>query len=290
MRLKSLVAALMLVAVAGAGTAGLWHFLDTPVELVRIAGDLTEIERQEIRAAVIETFDSAVTGVVDVVAAIEALGWTRDTRVRRIGSGVIDVSVKREGLAARWGNAEYVTTAGEVVGALGPPDPEETLPKLSGTLSTSGEAMQVYGKLSARLADLGLMLKALEETEVGGWRLILDDDVTVLLGAEDINGRLERVLAVYADALTHQMEKVDRIDARYGSGVAVRWRDELTEEMLAWNKSPGGALATTGGCSMVDERGRAGAFSRGARGGTPRKREAEAEAEGAGCGAMLARN
>ena len=236
MRVKSLVAALMLVAVVGAGTAGLLRFLDTPVELVRIAGDLTEIERQEIRAAVIETVDSAVTGVVDVVAAIEALGWTRDTRVRRIGSGVIDVSVKREALAARWGNAEYVTTAGEIVGAPRPPDPEETLPTLSGTLSTSGEAMQVYGKLSARLADLGLMLKSLEETEVGGWRLILDDDVTVLLGAEDINGRLERVLAVYANALTHRMEKVDRIDARYGSGVAVRWRDELTEEtMLARN-------------------------------------------------------
>ena len=288
MRVKSLVAALMLVAVVGAGTVGLLHFLDTPVEHVRIAGVLTEIERHEIRAAVSETVDSAVTGVVDVVAAIEALGWTRDTRVRRIGSGVIDVSVNREALAARWGNAEYVTTAGEIVGALGPPDPEETLPTLSGTLSTSGEAMQVYGKLSARLADLGLMLKALEETEVGGWRLILDDDVTVLLGAEDINGRLERVLAVYANALTYRMEKVDRIDARYGSGVAVRWREELTEEILPWNKSPEGALATTGGCSMVDGRGWAGAFSRGVRGGTPRKREAEAE--GAGCGAMLARN
>ena len=236
MWVKSFVAALMLAAVVGVGTTALWRFLDTPVELVRIAGDLTEIERREIRAAVIETLDSAVTSVVDVVAAIESLGWTRDTRVRRIGSGVIDVSVKREALAARWGNAEYVTTAGEVVGAPGLPDQEETLPTLSGTFSTSGEAMQVYGKLSARLADLGLTLKSLEETEVGGWRLILDDDVTVLLGSQDINGRLDRVLAVYANALTYRMEKVDRIDARYGSGVAVRWRDELTEEtMLARN-------------------------------------------------------
>ena len=232
MWVKSFGAALMLVAVVGVGTTALWRFLDTPVELVRIAGDLTEIERQEIRAAVIETLDSAVTSVVDVVAAIESLGWTRDTRVRRIGSGVIDVSVKREALAARWGNAEYVTTAGEVVGAPGLPDQEETLPTLSGDFSTSGEAMQVYGKLSARLAGLGLTLKSLEETEVGGWRLILDDDVTVLLGSRDINGRLDRVLAVYADALTHQMHKVDRIDARYGSGVAVRWRDELAEETL----------------------------------------------------------
>lgn len=232
MWLKSLFAALMMVAVVGVGSAALWRFLDRPVELVRIVGDLTDIERQEIRAAVIDTLDSAVTSAGDVVSAIDALGWTRDTRVRRDGPGMINVSVKREALAARWGNAEYVTTAGEVVGAPGPTTWEETLPTLSGNLFTSGEVMQLYGKLSGRLADLGLSLKGLEETDVGGWQLILEDDVTVLLGTRDINGRLERVLAVYADALTHRMEKVDRIDARYGSGVAVRWRDELAEETL----------------------------------------------------------
>jgi len=229
---RSLTAALMMVAVVAMATTAVWRYLHTPVELVRIAGDLTEIERQEVRAAVIETLDSAVAGVVDVVEAIEALGWTRDTRVSRIGPGVIDVSVRRESLAARWGNAKYVTTGGEVVGAPGLPVEEETLPKLSGTLSTSAEAMQVYGKLSARLADVGLTLKTLQETEVGGWELILEDDVVVMLGAQDINGRLERVVAVYEDALALQMEKVDRIDARYGSGVAVRWRDELAEEAL----------------------------------------------------------
>jgi cell division protein FtsQ len=232
MWLKSLFAALMVVAVVGVGSAALWRFLDRPVELVRIVGDLTDIERQEIRAAVIATLDSAVTSASDVVSAIDALGWTRDTRVRRDGPGMINVSVKREALAARWGNAEYVTTAGEIVDAPGPTDWEETLPTLSGNLFTSGEVMQLYGTLSGRLADLGLSLKGLEETDVGGWQLILEDDVTVLLGTRDINGRLERVLAVYADALTHRMEKVDRIDARYGSGVAVRWRDELAEETL----------------------------------------------------------
>ena len=232
MWLKSLFAALMMAAVLGVGSAAVWRLLDQPVELVRIVGDLTAVERQEIRAVVIDTLDSAVTSASDVVAAIDALGWTRDTRVSRDGPGMINVSVKREALAARWGNAEYVTTAGEIVGAPGPTGWEETLPTLSGNLFTSGEVMQLYGTLSGRLADIGLALKGLEETAVGGWQLILEDDVTVLLGTRDINGRLERVLAVYADALTHRMEQVDRIDARYGSGVAVRWRDELAEETL----------------------------------------------------------
>ena len=46
---------------------------------------------------------------------------------------------------------------------------------------------------------------------------------------------------------------------------------------LAWDKRFRGAPATGGGWSMDDERGRAGAFSRGARGGTPRKKETGAE-------------
>ena len=232
MWVKSLLAAVMLIAVVGTGATALWRLLDKPVELVRIAGNLTESEKREIRAAVMQTLDSAVTGAVDVVAAVEALGWTRGTTVRRIGGGVIDVSVKREVLAARWGNAEYVTAAGEVVEAPGPPIREEALPKLSGTHSTSDETMQIYGKFSIRLAELGLTLKHLAETPVGGWTLILEDDITVMLGVEDINGRLERVLAVYAEALVHRMDRVDRIDARYGSGVAVRWRDELAQETL----------------------------------------------------------
>ena len=43
-------------------------------------------------------------------------------------------------------------------------------------------------------------------------------------------------------------------------------------------QTPPGAPATGGGCSMIDKRGRAGAFSRGARGGTPRKKKPEPKA------------
>ena len=54
---------------------------------------------------------------------------------------------------------------------------------------------------------------------------------------------------------------------------------------LPWNKRVRGAPATRHDWSMVDERGRARAFSRGARGDTPRKRKFEAE--GCGCGALF---
>ena len=57
------------------------------------------------------------------------------------------------------------------------------------------------------------------------------------------------------------------------------------EDKLAWNKRLRGASATRGVCSIDDERGRAGAFSRGARGDTPRNRKTGAE--GADRGALI---
>ena len=44
--LKSLIAALMMTAVAGAATTAVLRYLEAPVEIVRIAGELTEVERQ----------------------------------------------------------------------------------------------------------------------------------------------------------------------------------------------------------------------------------------------------
>ena len=176
----------------------------------------------------------------------------RDRRVRQA-----------EPLAARWGIEKFVTTGGEVVGTPGLPVAEEALPMLSGTLSTSAETMQVYGKLSARLAEVGLTLKTLRETDVGGWELTLANGVTVMLGAEDVNGRLERVLAVYADALNHQIARVDRIDARYGSGVAVRWRSEPVEAPLHGTRNERVRAANT----AIGQLAKRGSKKRGMKGG-----------------------
>ena len=56
------------------------------------------------------------------------------------------------------------------------------------------------------------------------------------------------------------------------AGVAVAIAKMVRPRRPPWNKRLRGAPATGSGCCMGDERGRGGAFSRGARGGTPRKK------------------
>ena len=90
-----------------------------------------------------------------------------------------------------------------------------------------------------------------------------------------LNGRPITVTLAVGDALESR---------RYGYDAA-----------LAWNKRIGGASATGGGCSMVDERGRARSLQPGSARGYPSQEDSSArgypsqektEAEGAGCGAL----
>lgn len=235
------ILAVTLLVVAAFLLAGLtWRVLQAPVEAVRIAGDLTRVEHEEVRAAVVAALQSAVTSVSDIAESIKDLDWARDASVRRVWPQTLQVWVERAAITARWGEDRYLTTGGEVVAA--PQPPLEPLPNLSGTLSSGAETMRVYQMLSNRLAAHGIGLTSLEETALGGWRLTLDTGATVLLGTEDLAGRIDRVLVVYEDALRDRTHEVARLDARYGSGVAVRWRPDGERPM-----GGAGALARVAG-------------------------------------------
>jgi len=199
---------------------GFWTF---PVEVVKVEGDLSSEERKEVRAAVLGTLKSSGNEVKGVVAAINRLGWSRNVRVRRVWPRTIQISLARETLAARWGEHSFLTTDGEIVRS--PLAQEVFLPKLSGTFSSGSEAMQIYAMLSKRLSRNGLTATELTETKLGEWRLVLSSGTTVLIGSTDLNERMGRVLVVYRSELADRINRVDRIDARYGSGVAVRWRN-----------------------------------------------------------------
>ncbi len=205
--------------------AGLaWRVLEAPVDAVRIVGDLSRIEHEEVRTAVVAALQSTMTGVSDIAAAIEELDWARDAHVRRVWPHTLQVWVERAALTARWGEDHYLTTSGEVVEA--PKPPGAPLPHLTGTLSSGAETMRIYEMLSDQLTAHGLRLATLEQTVLGGWRLTLGNGAIVLLGSEDLVGRMGRVLAVYEDAPSDRADRVERFDARYGSGVAVRWRSD----------------------------------------------------------------
>lgn len=231
-RLHRSLAGLLLVAVVAALLAVLLAMND-PVQIVRISGDLSVAERDEVKAAVLPRLNGGLLGVSldDVVADVTALPWTREVRARRVWPSSVEVSVTKDPIAARWGAGGVLNSAGDVIAIAGTPDP--ALPLITCTHANGARAMRIFQMLSEVLSDTQLKIAAIEENEIGEWQVKFTNDLTVALGHEQLLKRVERFDRVYRNVIVSRPDAVDRIDARYGNGVAVSWRDAGSPLQLA---------------------------------------------------------
>ena len=221
-----------LAVVAAAGFGGL-RFAEAvatvDVGRVRLEGQLTVPESREVQEAVATVLSRpGPHGAREVAAAVESIGWVRQVMVRLHWPDTLHVEVVRDTLAARWGDDAYLTTGGDVVPL--PLDAghgtDSDLPILSGSLSDGAEIMRIYNLLNAPARAVGLRIVRLDEDGVGNWTVAFADGLQVVLGSIALRERFDRFLVVYGKELAESSERVVRVDARYHTGVAVRWESE----------------------------------------------------------------
>ena len=197
------------------------------VQVVRIEGDLTSAERQQVRGAVDAALSASDWASASGLAgAVQALGWVREVRVRRQWPDALHVAVRRHTVAARWGDDGWLTAGGEVV-----PTPHGVdafhagpLPVFDTVHADAPRAMRVFGLLNTSAEAAGLAVEGLFEDASGNWTAVVANGVPLLLGARDLRERFARFAAVYRAELIAAGRPIERVDARYDGGIAVRWR------------------------------------------------------------------
>jgi len=218
------VLAVGLFVCVGAGLAALVFVINHPVQIVRVTGDLTTAERDAVKAAVLQHLDGGLllVNLDEVVATVLALTWPRDVRARRVWPSIVEVSVAKDPIVARWGDGFVLNSVGDVIDAAGVPD--ATLPLIHCVNANGARAMQIFQMLGQVLSDTPLKIAEVEEDALGEWRVRFTNDVTVSLGHEDLLERVERFSKVYKAVIEKRLDQVEHIDARYRNGIAVGWR------------------------------------------------------------------
>jgi cell division protein FtsQ len=221
---RRIFAGVVLVGVAGAFVA-LLFVMNSPVQVVRVSGELSQPERDAVKAAVLQRLDGGLLGISldDVVEGVLALSWPREVRVRRVWPGIVDVKVTKDTFVARWGGGGVLNSGGHVVDSAGPPD--ESLPLIRCANANGARAMQIFQMLGQVLADTPLKVAEVEEDALGEWRVTFTNELTVSLGHEELLERVERFSHVYRKVIEERIAQVDHVDARYRNGVAVSWRE-----------------------------------------------------------------
>lgn len=225
----TLLTRLLTALVLGAGLVGTawialqWEPTLLPVRVVTIEGEMHGLSREALQQTVSEEISGGILtqDLRSLRERVEALPWVERASARRIWPDRIQLRVREHDALARWNENGLVTEQGVV---FRPNDGR--LPAGLARLGAADDALAP--EVAARFLDwgpqllpLGLIVDGVRRDARGDWSIELLGGTEIMLGTDDIDQRLERLIAAYS-----QIEAIGiptRLDLRYSNGIAVRW-------------------------------------------------------------------
>ena len=219
-RITRWLTALVLLMLLGAAGVWLYHSPYFPVKQVKIEGDLKRVSTQELQTVAQRyirgnIFSADLNGAQK---AFQALPWIDKAQVRRRLPDVVEIHRTEREPVARWRAAGLVDANGNIFQAA----TTETFPEFDGQPGTAKTMVAHYQEFSGLLKPAGLSIAKLEYTPRSARSVVLDNGITVRLGREHENARLQQFAAVWPGILRAQQSGLAYVDMRYKDGFAVR--------------------------------------------------------------------
>ena len=225
-RVSTAILGLVLVgATAGPVGLGLWR---QALESISVTAPFVNVSQQDLAAAIEahlpRAFMSADVSAVRRAAC--AIPWVEDVSVRLVWPDRLEIDVREREAVAVWRGRKLL----EPNASLFEPASLEgsaTLPSLRGPPGRHRQVLERYRQLDRVAREyLGARVTRLEANARGVWVAELSSGIVVQLGADTFVDDLPRYARAFPRALGERLQDVKSIDLRYGSGFAVRWRDE----------------------------------------------------------------
>jgi cell division protein FtsQ len=208
------------------------HLPVFPLREVRLNETVHHVTSEQIEAIVRSEIEGNffTVNLPRVRAAFERLPWVRKVDLRRQWPDRLDVALEEHVPLARWGGDALVNTHGEVFAAAY----DGKLLNFVGVRESLKEITIQYEFFRRNLAAIGLAPVQIGVSPRRAWQLRADNGLTIELGREDIEPRLERFVGAYKRTIGRLQRRIDHVDLRYSNGFAVRipeLRGELRENL-----------------------------------------------------------
>lgn len=222
---KALLVVLGLGLTGSLAASGLGHLLDQiEIRHVRLAGDLRYLDATQLESELSMQFAGRYldTALGEVITTVQAHPWIEEASARRVWPDTLLIEVIEQRPVAIYNDTLYLGQSGDL---FQPPVPvTDPLPKLYGALSETMQVYSHYGVFADRLSGLSTVVSVARGQDMG-WEVTLDNGVVVRLGRTDVLGRLARARDIMGRLSEEQWMRLVELDARYGNGVALAWRD-----------------------------------------------------------------
>lgn len=150
-------------------------------------------------------------------SGFEKLPWVRNVNVRRQWPDRLEVSLEEHVPLGRWSATALVNTYGELFAAAY----DGQLPAFVGPAGSEKEIAIQYGYFKRSLAALGMTPVQVQVSPRRAWQVRVSNGITLQLGRENVEPRLDRFIAVYERTLGRLQRRITYVDLRYPNGFAV---------------------------------------------------------------------
>ena len=212
------------------GVASLYAF----ARVDRVVFEGSANERAVVREIVTRTPSTIDTESITKTLKGE-LRWAREVRVRFRWPDTIEVEIDREAIAARWRDGAFVTANGKIIrDFVGTEQPNVMgLAVLDAPDAMAMTAVEVYRSIRDIAQPVAGIARVTARPH-GDWLIELDSGLEVVVHGESKREEFSRFIAVFDHHLKSVASRIVLVDARYDSGVAVRWKSGA-QEILAKN-------------------------------------------------------
>lgn len=208
------------------------NLVSRPINEVEIEGNFRFIEKEVIRNLIEgerqENFINA--NLTEIKRRVESVPWVESVNISRVWPDGIVLKVQEQKAIARWGNVGFINQYGDIVKTEQLNELTQ-LPVLYGEENMSQEITRTYMEVAELMSANGINLRGLILDEKRSWTLKFNQGIELVLGRDDVIQKLRNFVYVYELKLKRQESDIEKIDLRYQSGLAVRWKTQ--DEKLA---------------------------------------------------------
>lgn len=197
------------------------HLPIFPIERVRLVNPLQHVTQEQVEFVLKNEMrgNFFTVNLDQMVSSFEKLPWVEQVSLRRRWPNVLEIVLVEHQPLARWGDSALLDSNGMRFSAA----TSEDLPVFHGETGMEMEMIEGYRRFSSLLLSTGREIDELWLTDRRAWTLKLDNGLTMQLGRDEVDQRLERFVEVF-DRTLSTLPKLAYVDLRYPNGFAVRMK------------------------------------------------------------------
>ncbi|NND80850.1 MAG: FtsQ-type POTRA domain-containing protein [Gammaproteobacteria bacterium] len=178
---------------------------------------------------------------------VETLQWVQTATVRREWPNTLAIHVQEQRPVMRWGQDGWLNDLGQVIKLPPGMGPKNSI-RLQGRERDAATMLQAARRWQQQLSASDLVIEKLSLSANQAWQMALREHATghrfaLLLGHHEVDQRLNRFQYLYNNQLQQPGYQLQRVDARYPDGLAVRGELQTTNDGLASAANPENELA-----------------------------------------------